>query len=153
MKRRGDIAFWAIQIPGWLLFLYLFVAQGLAGFSYDLGVRMGSQEPPEQITEVGAAFWYGFALGDLLTYIPLLAAGLVGYWVGRRWGTIVLAAAAGITIYWPVVCLVAMVDARDAVGWTIASETPYWVVCLAVCGWGLAALGTLLKPGPGSRGT
>lgn len=55
MAGKRNTGFWIIQVPGWLLFLYLFVAQGLAGFSYDLGVRMGSQESPEQITEVGAA--------------------------------------------------------------------------------------------------
>ena len=55
-----------------------------------------------------------------------------------------LAAAAGITIYWPVVCLAAMVDARDAAGWDIASEAPYWTVCLIVCAWGLVALWALL---------
>lgn len=145
MAGSRDAKFWTIQIPGWLLLIYLFVAQGLAAFSYDLGVRMGTQESPTHITEVGAAFWYGFALGDLLTYIPLLFAGLMGHWIGRRWGTLVLAAAVGITIYWPVVCLAAMVDARDAAGWNMASETPYWVVCLLVCVWGLVALWALWK--------
>ncbi|MCP5090146.1 MAG: hypothetical protein GY949_04405, partial [Gammaproteobacteria bacterium] len=67
-KRGTD--FWAIQVPGWALLLYLAYAQAPAAFSYDLGVRMGTQESAETITVVGTAFWYGFSFGDLVVYIP-----------------------------------------------------------------------------------
>ena len=67
MRKRG-LGFWALQVPGWLLLVYLIYAQGISAFSYQLGVAMGTQEPAEVLTEVGTAFWYGFALGDLLTY-------------------------------------------------------------------------------------
>ena len=137
-KRR--LAFWVVQGPGWLLLIYLIYAQGIAAFDYELGVAMGTQESAESITEVGAAFWYGFALGDLLTYIPLLCVGLIGDLCRRRWGRIALAAALGITVYWPVVSLVALVDARDAAGWHVADETPYWVVCCVIAAWGALAL-------------
>ena len=74
MTSQGNrgLAFWVVQVPGWALLLYLVFAQGLTAFSYELGVSMGTQEPAEMITEVGTAFWDGFALGDLLTYIPVL---------------------------------------------------------------------------------
>ena len=134
-QRRRSGAFWGVQVPGWALLVYLVYAQGIAAFGYDLGVAMGTQEPASRITEVGAAFWYGFALGDLLIYIPLLAAGLVGHACGRAWGRIAMAAALGITLYWPVVSLAALVDARDAAGWHVASEAPYWVVCGLVILW------------------
>jgi hypothetical protein len=107
MADRRDV-FW-VQVPGWLLLLYLVYAQMPAAFDYELGVRMGTQEPAELITEVGAAFWYGFAFADLLIYIPLFAVGLVGFWRGSRWGQAFLGAALGITIYWPVVALAAAV--------------------------------------------
>ncbi len=64
--RRGFV-FWALQGPGWLLLIYLIYAQGISACRYELDVSMGTQEPAKQITEVGVAFWYGFALGDLLT--------------------------------------------------------------------------------------
>ncbi|MDH3976299.1 MAG: hypothetical protein OEV42_18695 [Deltaproteobacteria bacterium] len=144
LKRKG-LAFWVLQGPGWLLLIYLVIAQGMAAFSYDLGVAMGTQESAETITEVGAAFWYGFALGDLLIYIPILIAGLIGHILGKQWGNIGLAAALGITIYWPIVCLAAMVDARDAAGWHLTSEIEYWVVCLLIAAWGAWALIYLLK--------
>ena len=124
--------------------------------AYEIGVSMGTQVPAGMITEVGAAFWYGFALADLLTYIPILCAGLIGHLRGALWGRLALSAGLGITIYWPFVCLIAMVDARNATGWDIASETPYWIVCSLIAVWGAWGLWTLLresrqnpvKPGP-----
>jgi hypothetical protein len=77
MKR--DIGYWSIQGPDWLLLIYLIYAQAIPAFDYDLGVTMGTQESAEQISDVGVAFWYGFAFGDLATYIPLLAMGLIGW--------------------------------------------------------------------------
>ncbi len=119
---------------------YLIYAQGIPAFDYEIGVTMGTQEPAETVTEVGTAFWYGFALGDLLTYIPLLAVGLIGHAGRRIWGVVVLAAAAGITVYWPAVCLVALVDARDATGWRIADEIPYWIALPLIAAWGALVL-------------
>jgi hypothetical protein len=137
MTDRRDLLL--VQIPGWLLLAYLVYAQVPAAFDYELGVRMGTQEPAQAITEVGAAFWYGFALADLLIYIPLLAAGLAGFWRDCRWSPVVLGAALGITIYWPVVALAAAVDARDAAGWAI-DETLYWIVLPIIALWAFAAL-------------
>ncbi len=143
--RERGLAFWALQGPGWLLLIYVIYAQGISAFSYELGVTMGTQEPAEIVTEVGAAFWYGFALGDLLTYIPILAVGLVGHLRGTQLGRVALAAALGITVYWPVVSLVSLADARDAAGWRITNEMPYWIVCLLIAGWGAWGLWLLVK--------
>lgn len=143
MKR--DIGFWLLQVPGWLLLLYLIYAQAIPAFSYDIGVAMGTQEPAEQITEVGTAFWYGFAFGDLITYIPLLAVGLIGHWRRKIWGRVLLAAALGITVYWPVVCLAAVVAARDAAGWNLTNETPFWTVLPLITLWGGVGLWFIMK--------
>lgn len=133
---KRDTSFWALQIAGWLLLIYLIYAQGITAFGYDLGVAMGTQEPATMITEVGAAFWYGFAFGDSLTYIPFLLVGLMGHLRAARWGRIWMAAALGITVYWPIVCLAALVHARGALGWNIASEVPYWIVLPMITAWG-----------------
>ena len=150
IRQRG-FTFWALQGSGWLLLIWLIYAQGISAFGYELGVAMGTQEPAEKITEVGAAFWYGFALGDLLIYIPLLCVGLIGHLRGRNWGSIALAAALGITVYWPVVSLAALVSARDAAGWNVSNETPYWVVCLLIAAWGVWGLWILLREPQGEK--
>jgi len=146
MANRGG-GFWVLQGCGWILLLYLIYAQAIAAFDYDLGVAMGTQEPAGQITEVGVAFWYGFAFGDLVVYIPLLAAGLVGHALDRHWGRVTLSAALGITVYWPIVCLAAVVAARAAAGWNIADETPYWIVLPLVALWGAWGFWRLARPG------
>ena len=153
VKRRRTVGFWILQGPGWLLLLYLIYAQGVSAISYDLGVSMGTQEPAERITEVGAAFWFGFAFGDLIFYIPLLLMGLIGHLRGTHRGAIALAAALGMTVYWPIVSLAALVDARDAPGWEIASEAPYWFVCLLISAWGAFALWLLAKNPPATHTT
>jgi len=135
MQKRG-IGFWVIQGPGWLLLLYLLYAQAIPAFDYDLGVAMGTQEPATQITEVGAAFWWGFAFADLVIYIPLLAVGLVGHFMAKIWGAILLAAALGITTYWPVVSLAAIAVARDAAGWSLPNESEFWLVLPLIALWG-----------------
>ena len=142
--RRGLLT---IQVPGWLLLLYLLYAQAPAAFDYEIGVRMGTQESAQSITEVGAAFWYGFAFADVIVYIPLLAAGLFGAWRGYRWGKAILGAALGITVYWPIVALAAAVDARDAAGWAI-DETAYWIVLPIITAWGAWALYRIARSAP-----
>ena len=128
--------FWISQGPGWLLLAYLIVAQGVSALDYDLGVAMGTQESADVITDVGVAFWYGFAFGDLVIYIPLLAVGLVGQWLGKAWTDVALVAALRITSYWPVVCLAAVVAARDSDGWLLPSEAGYWLVLPVITIWG-----------------
>ena len=134
MGNRGT-GFWLLHGPGWLLLLYLVYAQAIPALDYDLGVSMGTQEPAEQITAVGVAFWYGFAFADLVVYIPLLALGLMGHWLGRAWGRIMLVAALGISAYWPVVCLAAIVAARSAPGWNLGDETAFWIVLPLITAW------------------
>ena len=143
MKRDSNS--WLIQTPGWLLLLYLIYAQAIPAFNYETGVIMGTQEAAEVVSEVGVAFWYGFAFGDLIAYIPLLAIGLIGYWLGKGWGHLILGAALGITVYWPIVCLAAVVAARDASGWNLVNETPYWIVLPLITLWGAWGLWRLAR--------
>lgn len=129
------IGFWIVQVPGWLLLVYLVYAQAIPAFDYDLGIVMGTQESAEQITEVGVAFWYGFAFADATIYVPLLVAGLIGHWRGQLWGRVLLAAALGISVYWPIVSLAAIVAARNASGWNLGDATAYWIVLPLIIIW------------------
>ncbi len=144
MTTRGA-GFWLIQIPGWLLLAYLVYAQAIPAFDYELGVAMGTQESAETITPVGAAFWYGFALGDLVIYIPLLAAGLIGLWKQRDWSRVVMGAALGITVYWPIVSIAAVVTAQGAPGWSLVDLTAYRIVLSIITIWGLWSLWWLTR--------
>ncbi len=132
--------FWFVQLPGWALFTYLAIAQCPPALRYEFGVRMGTQEPAERITRVGQAFWWGLALADLVFYTPLLGLGLLGQALGAGWATVPLAAALGITVYWPIACLATVVDARGAPGWSLPRERDYWIVLPVIATWGLAAL-------------
>lgn len=123
-----------MQVPGWVLVIYLVYAQGIPAFDYELGVQMGTQESAETITAVGVAFWVGFAFADAVFYIPLLVAGLVGTWLGRIWGRVTMAAALGITVYWPIVVLAAAFDARGAPGWYL-DDSEYWIVLPVIALW------------------
>ena len=125
-----------IQAPGWLLLSYLVYAQALPAFDYELGVAMGTQEPVETITAVGAAFWYGFALADLMIYIPLLALGLIGCWTHKKRGQVTLASALGVTVYWPILCLAAVASARNAPVWNLTGEAACWLVLPLIAIWG-----------------
>jgi hypothetical protein len=101
---------------------------------------MGTQEPREQITDVGVAFWWGLALADLVFYAPLLGVGLVAHWIDTDWASPVLGAALGTTVYWPIASLATVWKARGAPGWNLPKESQYWLVLPMVAGWGLVAL-------------
>ena len=135
-----NIAFWIIQGPGWLLFAYLVVAQCTAAVRYSLGVSLGTQEPAERITDVGVAFFKGYAGADLIVYVPLLGVGLLGHFVGSSWSGIVLGAALGITLYWPIACLWTVRAARGAEGWDLPKEEQYWLVLPLIAGWAVLGL-------------
>jgi hypothetical protein len=145
MSERQSAAFWLIQGPGWLLVTYLVYAQAIPAFDYELGVRMGTQEPAGQITEVGTAFWYGFAFADLVFYVPLLIAGLIGHWRETKWTPVILGAALGITAYWPITALATIVAARESAGWNLANETSYWIVLPPLVVWSTWGLWHLLR--------
>ena len=101
-----SLRLWLVEIPGWLLLLALVVVQAPSAIDYHWGVRAGFQESQEQITPIGVAFNTGCARTDVAVYIPLLAAGLIGYGGGRHgysgqrkeWGRVYLTAAVGMTL-------------------------------------------------------
>ncbi len=142
---KNNLSFWIIQIPGWLFLLYLIIAQGISAFSYELGVEMGTQEPAATITEVGTAFFYGFAFADLVFYIPLLGLALFAHMKNWSCCKLLLAASFAITIYWPIVCLAAIVDVQGADGWLFADQRVYWIVLPLIALWGMLGFSILLK--------
>jgi len=105
---------------------------------------MGTQDPPEVVTPVGVAFWKGFALADLVFYVPVLGFGL---WTYER-NPLYLSAALGATIYWPIVCLTAAISARQAPGWTL-DDRPFLIILPLIilwAGWTLGRLARQFRP-------
>ena len=51
-----SVARWLLHVPGWLLLAYLIYAQAIPAFDYELGVRMGTQEPARSVTDIGVAY-------------------------------------------------------------------------------------------------
>ncbi len=140
-----EFGFWIIQIPGWCLFTYLAITQCLSALNYNLGVRLGFQDSEKDVTEIGRAFWWGFAAGDLLLYTPLLGLGLIGHWHGANWSEFLLSAAFGITAYWTVVCLAAVRTACKSPEWKILDQKAYWIVLPIICLWGVCGLSILIS--------
>lgn len=147
MTPRRSRLFWAVQISGWLLLVVLACAQITSAFNYDLGIAMGFQKPAEMITEVGRASWHGFAIADSIIYVPVMAIGLFGHARGTSWGRYGLAAAAGISLYWPAVFGATLVLSRSAADWHLDTELPVWAFGAVFFAWALVALWSLARDG------
>ena len=65
--------------------------------------------------------------------------------MARAWGRVLLAAALGITIYWPVACLATDFAARDIVSWNPANVEAFWIVLPLVALWGAWGLWYLMS--------
>lgn len=63
----------------------------------------------------------------------------------RIWGTVLLAAALEIIVYWPIVCLAAVVAAGDAEGWNPTNVTTYWIALPLIALWAAWGLWQLLQ--------
>jgi len=140
-------SWWVIQFPGWALLGFLIASQALtACVSYEYGVYLGTEEPPDQVTPVGAGFLYGFTVADVMASIPLLLLGLIGHWRGEIWANVVLAASLGILMYWALVPWTAVVSARDAAEWKLVHELPYWATIGIVVPWAVTSLWLIAEP-------
>lgn len=81
---------------------------------------------------------------DLVFYTPLLGVGLAGHFLATPWSDLILGAALGITVYWPIACLWTIRAARNAPGWRLPKEKQYWIVLPIIAVWGLVSLVALL---------
>jgi hypothetical protein len=144
-----SLRLWLVEIPGWFLLMYLVLAQVPSAMNYESGVQAGVQESQEQITPIGVAFGTGCARTDVAVYIPLLAAGLIGYGGGRHgrggqrkeWGRVCLTAAIGMTLYWTLEYMFVLPAARSS--WNLGDETAYWVFLPIIALWAFVTLGYL----------
>ena len=109
---------------------------------------MKTQEPVEVIGPIGMAFYKAFSVADTFVYLPILISGLLlhlstGDSPDNKSSLILLAAAYGITVYWPIDCLAAVIYAKGS--WNLQEETEaeYLMVLPVIALWGLACLAIL----------
>lgn len=112
MMQNRPLGFWLLMLFAVLLFIMLLVGQTGALINYDLAVKLGLQESQDIIGAMGVAFNKGFAAGDTMIYAPLLIIGIIGLWLRKNWGIIVMSAVLGISAYWPIVCLFSLYFAK-----------------------------------------
>lgn len=98
----------------------LLLGQTMAVFDYDLAVRLGLQESPEQVGAHGVQVNRAFGAGDTLVYIPLMLASVAGLWLRKRWALLTTAAVAGISAYWTatVLFMLAFLPGTPGYGYT-----------------------------------
>lgn len=128
---------------GIFLCVWLFLGQTMALVDYEFTISLGLQEAASAVTDIGVAYNKAFGVADTLFYLPLLVIGLVGYGLGKTWGVVPLAAALGITAYWPIVCLYALYAAKGAPGFTFSSHMLYTIILVPVAAYGLWGLAFL----------
>ena len=129
-----------MQCPGWALLLYLVYSQAIAAINYEHGLLFAAWERSAALAESDIGVWYGFVLADLVVYVPLLAAGLSGIWLGAPWRRPVFGAALGITLYWPVAILATIVATRESNQSVLTSDPVYWVMLPLIVVWALWAM-------------
>jgi hypothetical protein len=137
-----------LQLTSWIFLAYLFVAQVIPVFDYDIGIAMKTQESIQEVGPIGVAFYKGFAASDALVYLPLMAAGLLLHLAGghEEPSKLLLGAAYGITIYWPVDCLAALEAARGHWNLPKEAEDEYGMALPVIAFWGFICLVLLLRP-------
>ena len=80
----------------------MLMGQTMAVFNYDLAVRLGLQESPDDMTDFGVQVNRAFGAADTVIYLPLIVISMVGLILRKRWSLMVTAAFFGASAYWSV---------------------------------------------------
>ena len=145
MTHRKQVGFFILIVLGFIFLAMLFLGQMMSFIDYEFTVSIGLQESVDVIGEMGVAVNRGFGVGDTIIYIPLLVTGLVGLLIRKKWGLFAMAAALGITAYWPVVSLFILLFARGTPGFHFTDFTAYTVLLTAFTLYGLWGLGYVYR--------
>lgn len=145
MTGKRTASFWVILIVGLIWGVWLILGQTMSFINYDFTVSISMQESKDIIGEMGVAINKGFGVADTLIYLPLWLAGLVGLWRKKAWGLFLMAAAFGITAYFPVVCLFWLLFARGITDFRFTNFTTYTILLTIFTLYGLWGLWYLCK--------
>lgn len=140
MPPPRPLGFWMLIIGGAVFSCAFIAGQTLSLIDYERTVAWGLQEPGHAIGITGRAYNFGFAFADTVFYVPVLAVGLWGLWSRKAWARVVMAAALGISVYWPVVCTAALMFGQGQPGFGYAAPEAYLALTLPSLVYGLWGL-------------
>ncbi len=101
-SRRRPTAFWVIAVFLATSVVLMLIGQTTAIFNYDLAVRFGFQNGPNEISEFGVQVIRAFCVSDTCVFIPLSFVSLIGLLRKKHWALFTTAAVTGISVYWVV---------------------------------------------------
>ncbi len=126
-NRKRPVAFWVICVFLALSVIVLLLGQTTSIFAYDFAVRLGLQEPIEEVTAFGVEMNRAFGLGDTAVYIPLMLVSLAGLLLRKRWALLTTAAVMGISAYWSLTVAAVLVFLRGVPEYQLVPGLEYWV--------------------------
>ena len=122
-----SFGFWVIVVFLAASILLMLVGQTMAVFNYDLAVRLGLQESPEDMTDFGVQVNRAFGAGDTVVYVPLMVASLVGLFLRKRWSLLTTAAFFGVSAYWSVTVTFLLAFLPGVAGYTNVPGPEIWL--------------------------
>jgi len=122
-----SIGFWVIIVFLAASIVLMLMGQTMAVFNYDLTVRLGLQERPEDMTDFGVQVNRAFGAADTVVYIPLILISLIGLTLRKRWSLLVTAAFFGASAYWTVTVTFMLVFLPGVPGYSNVPGPEIWL--------------------------
>ena len=145
MRSQHHAAFYFIIGFLFISLILLLAGQTMALIDYDFAVETGLQEHIDEVTVLGVEMNKAFGASDTFVYIPLIVIALVGL-IGRKsWALIPTAAVMGISAYWSVTMIFALLFFEGTPGYRLQPGMEYWIILstYTLFGvWGLLYLST-----------
>ena len=122
-----SLGFWVIVVFLAASILLMLVGQTMAVIDYDLAVRWGLQESPEDMTDLGVQVSRAFGAADTIVYIPLMLVSMVGLILRKRWSLLTTAAVFGVSAYWSVTVTFMLAFLRGVPGYSNVPGPEIWI--------------------------
>ncbi len=149
---KRPLAFWFIVGLLVVSIVLMLAGQTVAVFDYDLAVRWGLQERPEEMTDFGVEVNRGFGASDTIVYVPLMVVSLFGLLLRKRWSLLTTAAVCGISVYWSVTVAFILAFLPGIPGYSNVPGPEIWLFIGSYMVFGIWGLVSLVVLGDGILG-
>lgn len=122
-----SIGFWVIIVFLAASIVLMLMGQTMAVFNYDLAVRLGLQESPDDMTDFGVQVNRAFGAADTVIYLPLIVISMVGMILRKRWSLLVTAAFFGASAYWTVTVTFMLIFLPGVPGYSNVPGPEIWL--------------------------